>query len=502
MIHGFVSVCFAGALCALLPAQRESTQTRRATTQRESTQTRRATAQRESTQTRKEDGGRELFTIAPYLQNVTRSGISLCWQQQRSGPAFVRYRERGQRAPWRRHNTYAKRRAKSIRLEKLRPGTPYEYGVSLDGRRWYAGRFVTAPWQDAPFKFLVLGDTRRGRPQDHKAVVEAMRLESPALIFNTGDLVRRAAAESWETFFRIEAPVLRNAPLYAALGNHEIWGGRVAGIRLFRRYLELPRNGPDPEIVYALDYGNTRFIVLNSNTSFLGSRQSKWAVERMEQGQADPRIEHVFLVLHHGPYSSGPHGSNQRLVESGLLHCARRTGVDFVFSGHDHLYERGAVDGLRYVVTAGGGAPLYAAQAWTAHARVVEAVHHYVRVAIHGREVELAAVRTDGSLIDTFHYVKRADSERKGSRFVVLHDAHPRMGRNALAGGRARSTKEATLFFRAGRRGHHRERDVHCPTHGGEWIWLVVVILGGLSGVGGAVWWWRRVHKRRQDFQG
>ena len=42
-----------------------------------------------------------------------------------------------------------------------------------------------------------------------------------------------------------------------------------------------------------------------------------------------------------------------------MTQAAVHSRVSFVFSGHDHLYQRGEVDGLKYVVSGGGGAPLY-----------------------------------------------------------------------------------------------------------------------------------------------
>jgi hypothetical protein len=37
----------------------------------------------------------------------------------------------------------------------------------------------------------------------------------------------------------------------------------------------------------------------------------------------------------------------------------QKHGVKLVFQGHDHLYYRTVRSGITYVVTGGGGAPLY-----------------------------------------------------------------------------------------------------------------------------------------------
>ena len=57
-------------------------------------------------------------------------------------------------------------------------------------------------------------------------------------------------------------------------------------------------------------------------------------------------------------------------------------GVDLVFSGHDHAYERTApIGGVIYVVSGGGGKELYPAgkSEWTTFSH---SVHHAVRVRV------------------------------------------------------------------------------------------------------------------------
>jgi hypothetical protein len=85
--------------------------------------------------------------------------------------------------------------------------------------------------------------------------------------------------------------------------------------------------------------------------------------------------------------------------------------VSLVFSGHDHAYERSvpvhagdevahAENGTTYLVTGGGGAPLYGMDGdwWTAHSA---RVHHYTLVEIQGRLAQFSARETDGSVFDS-----------------------------------------------------------------------------------------------------
>jgi MYXO-CTERM domain-containing protein len=72
-----------------------------------------------------------------------------------------------------------------------------------------------------------------------------------------------------------------------------------------------------------------------------------------------------------------------------------------VFAGHDHVYERGEKDGVRYIVSGGGGAPLYPLGKKRSGATIAfESAHHFVDVAVDGTRVTTTARRPDGSILE------------------------------------------------------------------------------------------------------
>ena len=84
-------------------------------------------------------------------------------------------------------------------------------------------------------------------------------------------------------------------------------------------------------------------------------------------------------------------------------------GVDIVVSGHNHCYEHYIVDGIQYVVTGGGGAPLYSVNQAGAPAEELSlfvngtTVHHYVRVeATDEKLTATVIIAEDGSTYETF----------------------------------------------------------------------------------------------------
>jgi len=76
-------------------------------------------------------------------------------------------------------------------------------------------------------------------------------------------------------------------------------------------------------------------------------------------------------------------------------------GVDIVFNGHDHDYERSVINNITYVVTGGGGAPLYDVghSSWTVYS---EKTYHYCLLNVTSEQLTLQAIKPDGTLFDSF----------------------------------------------------------------------------------------------------
>lgn len=370
---------------------------------------------------------RKPLALGPMVQNVDRFGATLMWGtgSECLGQARVRPSD-GQGPAQTLRETGLLRLHHRVRVGGLRPDTLYEYDLRDCVGRWHRGSFRTAGNPNQPFTFLVYGDCRSHRDL-HLSVVEAMLEERAAFAVNTGDMVADGAKiRLWYQFFRIERPLLRSLPVYPVLGNHELQGSWKRGVAAFRRYFDVPKNGPERGVTYSFVHGNSLFLVLNSNASFVGTTQTAWARAQLEAASSNPAIRHIFVFMHHSPYASGIHGENDDAQIAGLPRILTKYGVDALFAGHDHVYERGEADGLRYVISGGCGAPLYPRRKINHYTAWFESTTHFVRVTVRGDEVEYAALRPGGSLIDSFKYVKRPGNAGTPDRFVTLADSHPR----------------------------------------------------------------------------
>jgi 3',5'-cyclic AMP phosphodiesterase CpdA len=200
-------------------------------------------------------------------------------------------------------------------------------------------------------RFAVLGDWGTG-DGDGKGIASRMWSHHQSRRFDfviaAGDNIYpdgdgRHFAKHFEQPF---APLLRDrVNFYAVLGNHDVERGR-------QDQCQYPLFNMDGKGYYMLQQGGglVDFFMLDS-TDF-GATQAGWFESTLKASSSRWKI----AVFHHPLYSSGTkHGSNLSLRRK-LEPMLTRYGVNVVFSGHDHIYERvKPQQGIQYFVTGAGG---------------------------------------------------------------------------------------------------------------------------------------------------
>jgi len=346
--------------------------------------------------------GAKVFEKGPYLQNVSKTSMTVMWQSSISTPATLTLHTDPERV-----FESAAEQIHEVIIDGLEPEQRYRYTVESDGQV-RTGEFATAPVSGAPFSFVVYGDSR-SNANAHARVIERIRQEVPDFLLGTGDIVNEGASKAdWDELFEIEGPLLREASIFPSLGNHDRQGrGRTASN--YRKYFSLPENSPDPERYYAFTYGSARFVILDSNTySFALTDQTAWIEEQLQAARLDNDVEHIFVSMHHPPFSVSLHGGQSELREA-WTPLFEKYQVDAVFSGHDHVYSRAKKNGVNYFVSGGGGAPLYGRKDKSADidleaTQFFERTNHHLRVHVVGSHVEVVAVRADGTMIETLSW--------------------------------------------------------------------------------------------------
>ena len=336
-----------------------------------------------ATQTQPPTTTQSLDQYISYLQNVTRESITIMWETPRNLiGSKLRYRLVGD-TTWIEKFFSEEKTIHEIPIMGLIPNATYEYQVSLDGSsQWRPSRpavFSTAPDASHTFRVAVYGDSRTQYEQ-HREVVKSMVKNEPDILLHTGDLVTsgRNYADWGEQFFRPSADLIAQIPFYPTLGNHEYSG---SGNMWYYDFFSLPGN----EQWYAFTYGCGRFILLDSNVNFSPeSPQHSWLMKEFESpGYGNSKWQ--IVLFHHPPYTSGGHLGDERPIADYLVPLFEEHGVDMVFSGHNHHYERSFKDGIYYIVSGGGGAPLYgfSNQSQNPYSQVRNAVYHHATLDFH-----------------------------------------------------------------------------------------------------------------------
>jgi predicted phosphodiesterase len=348
----------------------------------------------------------------PYLQHLSSTSVDIRLELDR--PATPTVDLEGTDAAPNRKWTSVAGTFHSFHLDGLLPATHYRYTVHIGALVAPGGDFVTAPRDDsrAPFAFVVYGDTRTN-DDAHARIVAAIEQQSFDFLVNTGDFVAAGGDRSlWRAFFSIENDLLRSHCVFACVGNHELIDDQAAAN--FLAYF-----GPNEAstVPYgSFRWGDARFFLLNAFQDW-GAGELAWLQRELDKADAEPNLAWRFVVVHHSPWSSGRHGNDVKMLAAGVPELLARHGVDLVLSGHDHIYERGEAQGLKYVISGGGGAPLYPEMSGAPSTRHFESTFNFVRIAVEGDRLRTVAKRPDGSAIETcgFQHGQSWDCDPKPS---------------------------------------------------------------------------------------
>lgn len=204
---------------------------------------------------------------------------------------------------------------------------------------------LTLPLKEGSVRFMVVGDTGTGTDKQQQLadlMVKYRQVFPFEFALMMGDnLYGGESAEDFKTKFENVYKLLLDdkVKFYATLGNHDQSNQRF--------YTNFNMNG---EEYYRFKKGNVAFYSLNSN--YMDARQIKWLEEQLSKDTSDWKI----CFFHHPPYSSGgKHGSDTKLREV-VEPIFLKYGVNAVFAGHEHFYERiKPQKGIYYFISGAGG---------------------------------------------------------------------------------------------------------------------------------------------------
>ena len=295
----------------------------------------------------------------PYLQMGTESSMTIRWRTSSNTDSVVRYGmspgNLNQAA-----TVAGNRTEHEVALSGLAALTQYYYSVGSSSQTLAGGdnsyRFTTSPASGAASatRIWIIGDS--GTANANAATVYNAYLSHPGaddthLWLMLGDNAYNDGADSeyQSAVFNMYPELLRRTPLWTTLGNHD--GHSADSSSQTGPYYDiftLPTNAEagglasGTEAYYSFDYGDIHFICLDSYDTdrSVGGAMLTW----LENDLAATNQKWIIAFWHHPPYTKGSHNSDS---ESALIDMRERVlpilesyGVDLVFTGHSHSYER------------------------------------------------------------------------------------------------------------------------------------------------------------------
>lgn len=232
--------------------------------------------------------------------------------------------------------------------------TDYVYRVRSGDAVTPTYSFRTAPKRETPFAVAWWGDNHQGTGilRTH---VSNFLAQGVNLIAVAGDMVNSGNVLSeWHDYWFKPLEHLNCAqttPVVFARGNHD---GEHA---LAYAYSALPGN----EAWFAFDYGNSRFIFLDSEAG-TGVSPEQYAWLQAELARPETQRAAFRIVCFHKPpfvnlWNGGGY-TGEPFVRNDWVPLLTQGNVDVVISGHAHNYNRGTTNGVTYIIAGGGGGTL------------------------------------------------------------------------------------------------------------------------------------------------
>ncbi|MBS0264785.1 MAG: metallophosphoesterase [Planctomycetes bacterium] len=381
-----------------------------------------------------------------------------------------------------------------VELRPLPPGSRAEYRVWLNDQAVFQAQAAVRSPSRQPFRCVVMGDVGTGSPQQKQVALQVHRYQ-PEFLLIPGDFVYNngRVSEYTTNFFPVytatEAASDRGAPLLSQCcflggrGQHDTEASLAThpdGHAWFY-YWSFPLNGPSlsaerrhvyplsgqtsqqsafksaagarfPQMAsYSFDWGNSHWVVLdtwNPHIDWTDPELRAWLQADLKQAQ-DATWKIVVSYL--PPFQSStqyPQGQKMRVIVD-LLEAA---GVDLVFSGYAHSYQRtyplrfvpaprpaGPVtdpghlvpgqftydqrfdgrehtqaDGIIYIVSGCGGNPQLHSpeqtdnpQTWQPFTvRYNASQHQFTALDLHGPRLKLQQISREGAVLDELTLTK------------------------------------------------------------------------------------------------
>lgn len=298
----------------------------------------------------------------------------------------------------------------------LEPNTQYFYQTTTDGGFVSAiDYFHTAKTDtDRNFSFLHYGDC--GYNNTIQTDIAALMIaDSTDFGVVAGDVDQGNGDKYDEVFFDPYKDLLKNACQYTCIGNHDTYAD---GAATYIDAFYLPSNNPQQsERYYSYTWGNAKFICLDANIGYqIGTEQHDWMLDELKCNDR----QWLFVFFHQPPWTNAwsldyyvpftPYYQYQgnEDMRTDLVPYFEQYDVDFVLNGHSHCYQRGELNGVKYIISGGAGASTLDANTNSNAPNIDTEIYtnQYVRFNVDGDTATYLSIDINDVVIDSVTTIK------------------------------------------------------------------------------------------------
>ena len=215
-----------------------------------------------------------------------------------------------------------------------------------------------------PFTFVVIGDTRPAAANESlpvdilSEIFKEISLIRPDFIIHVGDIVfgynekYEHVKEILTEFTKIYKKYCGDIPLIIVPGNHDVQAGKGA-LKAFQEIF-------GKKMYYHFYYGNSHFIVLNTNFPMPGALM-KVGLFNLNDGQhKKPMLDWLNDLLETSTSSFTILLSHAPLLTSEIILKLLNSKADLYIAAHWHITSERKLEQAKVLIVGGGGAPLNA----------------------------------------------------------------------------------------------------------------------------------------------
>lgn len=258
-----------------------------------------------------------------------------------------------------------------VRLTGLLPNTTYYFICGDPGTNTFSNEhsFTTLPLPSPnsyPARIAIVGDI--GLTYNSSTTLDHILKNDPTLLLVVGDMsyanqylttgesascyacafpnspTRETYQPHWDHWGRFMQPLTSKVPMMVIEGNHEIEpqaGGKTFVAYESRFAVPAQESGSNSNLYYSFNAGGIHFIMLGGYVDY-NRTGAQYAWLTKDLGSVDRHVTPWLIALWHPPWynSYSSHYQEHECMRLQMEDLLFANGVNVVFSGHVHAYER------------------------------------------------------------------------------------------------------------------------------------------------------------------